>query len=115
MPREAIEAARIDGASNFYIWRTLTMPLLKPSIMIALIFRTMDAFRTFDTIRVLTDGGPGNATEVLSVHLTNMGFKFFYTSKATALSLIMLVIIILMSNIFIKMLQRQGSAGAAAW
>jgi multiple sugar transport system permease protein len=114
-PREAIEAARIDGASNFYIWRTLTMPLLKPSIMIALIIRTMDAFRTFDTVAVLTQGGPGNATEILSVSLANIGFRFYYTSEATALSLIMLVIIVLMSYTFVRMLQRSGSAGAAAW
>jgi multiple sugar transport system permease protein len=114
-PREAIEAARIDGASNFYIWRTLTLPLLKPSIMIALIIRTMDAFRTFDTVAVLTQGGPGNATEILSVSLANIGFRFYYTSQATALSLLMLVIIVLMSYAFVRILRRQGSAGSAAW
>jgi multiple sugar transport system permease protein len=106
-PPEPYEAAMVDGASKWFIFRTITMPLLKQSILIALLMRTMDAFRTFDTIFVLTEGGPGNSTETLNIFLTHLGFKFFYTSKAAAMSLIMLVMIIAMSFAFIKILRRE--------
>lgn len=108
IPSEPYEAANIDGASQWRIFWTITMPLLKPSIMIAVVIRTMDAFRTYDTIAVLTSGGPGNATETLNILLTNVGFKFFYTSKAAALSLIVMVMIIAMSFIFIKLLSKKS-------
>lgn len=107
LPSEPFEAAMVDGASKWHIFRTLTMPLLKQSILIALLIRTMDAFRTFDTIFVLTEGGPGNSTETLNIFLTHLGFKFFYTSKASAMSLIMLVMIIAMSFAFIKILRKE--------
>jgi multiple sugar transport system permease protein len=106
-PPEPYEAAMVDGASKWFIFRTITMPLLKQSILIALLMRTMDAFRTFDTIFVLTEGGPGNSTETLNIFLTHLGFKFFYTSKAAAMALIMLVMIIAMSFAFIKILRRE--------
>ncbi len=107
LPSEPFEAAMVDGASKWHIFRTLTMPLLKQSILIALLIRTMDAFRTFDTIFVLTEGGPGNSTETLNIFLTHLGFKFFHTSEASAMSLIMLVMIIAMSFAFIKILRKE--------
>lgn len=107
LPAEPFEAAMMDGASKGHIFRTVTLPLLKQSIMIALLIRTMDAFRTFDTIFVLTEGGPGNSTETMNIFLTHLGFKFFYTSKASAMSLIMLVMIIAMSLAFIKILRKE--------
>ena len=110
LPSEPFEAAMMDGASKWHIFRTLTMPLLKQSILIALLIRTMDAFRTFDTIFVLTEGGPGNSTETLNIFLTHLGFKFFYTSKASAMALIMLVMIIAMSFAFIKILRKEEPA-----
>ncbi len=107
LPSEPFEAAMVDGASKWHIFRTLTMPLLKQSILIALLIRTMDAFRTFDAIFVLTEGGPGNSTETLNIFLTHLGFKFFHTSKASAMALIMLVMIIAMSFAFIKILRKE--------
>ncbi len=110
MPAEPYEAAMMDGASGWHIFRTVTMPLLKPSILIALLIRTMDAFRTFDTIFVLTEGGPGNSTETLNIFLTHLGFKFFYTSRAAAMALVMLVMIIAMSFAFTKILRSEEVA-----
>jgi multiple sugar transport system permease protein len=110
LPLEPYEAAMMDGASRWFIFRTITLPLLKPSILIALLIRTMDAFRTFDTIFVLTEGGPGNSTETLNIFLTHLGFKFFYTSEAAAMSLVMLVMIIAMSFAFIKILRKEEVA-----
>jgi len=102
IPAQPYEAAEIDGASSWRIFWTITMPLLRPSILIALVIRTMDAFRTFDTIRVMTQGGPGDSTTTLNVWLTKVGFEFFDASKAAALSLMMMLMIIILSFIFIR-------------
>lgn len=106
IPPEPYEAAEIDGASAWRIFWTITMPMLKSSILIALVIRTMDAFRTFDTIAVLTQGGPGNSTETLNIWLANLGFKFFEASKAAALSLVMFVLILALSSIFIRVFSK---------
>lgn len=68
IPEDVLRAARVDGASSFRIFRSITLPLLLPTIVIAALFRTLDAVRVFDAIFVLTDGGPGNATETLSIY-----------------------------------------------
>lgn len=106
IPPEPYEAAEIDGAGAWRVFWTITMPMLKPAILIALVIRTMDAFRTYDQIAVLTAGGPGNATETLNIWLTNLAFRFFDVSKGAALSLIIFVLILIMSTIFIRILSR---------
>ena len=102
IPRQPYEAAEIDGANAWQVFWKITMPLLRPAILIAVIIRTMDAFRTYELIVIMTRGGPGNATTTLNVYLTKMGLEFFDASKASAISLIMMMIIILMSFVFIK-------------
>jgi multiple sugar transport system permease protein len=102
IPRQPYEAAEIDGASAWRVFWTITMPLLRPAILIAVVIRTMDAFRTFELILVMTRGGPGNATTTLNVYLTKTGLEFFDASKAAAISLIMMMIIIVMSFVFIR-------------
>lgn len=113
IPPEPYEAAAIDGASAWRTFWTITLPMLKSSILIALMIRTMDAFRTYDTIAVLTAGGPGNATETLNIWLTNLGFKFFSASKAAALSLIIFVIILVFSSVFIRVFSKAQRIGGA--
>lgn len=111
IPAQPYEAAEIDGASSWRVFWTITMPLLRSSILIALVIRTMDAFRTFDTIRVMTQGGPGNGTTTLNVWLTKVGFEFFDASKAAALSLMMMLMIIVLSFVFIRVFRsRTGNA-----
>jgi multiple sugar transport system permease protein len=68
IPEGVYEAARVDGATRFRIFATITLPLLKPAVLVALLFRSLDAFRVFDAIYVLTEGGPANATETLSIY-----------------------------------------------
>lgn len=102
IPKQPYEAAEIDGAGAWRVFWTITMPLLRPAILIAVMIRTMDAFRTYELIVIMTRGGPGNATETLNVFLTKTGLEFFDASKAAALSLIMMMIIIVMSFVFIR-------------
>src|SRR5439155_1626138 len=68
------EAARIDGASAWRQFRFVTLPLLRPAILVALIFRTLDAFRVFDLIYALTGGGPGSSTEPIALYTFNALF-----------------------------------------
>lgn len=102
IPRQPYEAAEIDGASAWRVFWTITMPLLRPAILIAVIIRTMDAFRTYELIVIMTRGGPGNATTTLNVYLTKTGLEFFDASKAAAISLLMMMVIIIMSFVFIR-------------
>jgi multiple sugar transport system permease protein len=112
IPRQPYEAAEIDGASSWRVFWTITLPLLKPAILIAVIIRTMDAFRTYELIVVMTRGGPGNATTTLNVYLTKTGLEFFDASKAAAISLIMMMIIIVMSLIFIRAMRMRSQSAA---
>jgi len=75
IPRELYQAALVDGADSWYTFRHITLPLLKPVILVALLFRTLDAFRVFDVIYVLTGGGPANATETLSIYAYKVLFQ----------------------------------------
>lgn len=112
IPRQPYEAAEIDGASAWRVFWTVTLPLLKPAILIAVIIRTMDAFRTYELIVVMTRGGPGNATTTLNVYLTKTGLEFFDASKAAAISLIMMMIIIVMSLVFIRAMRMRSQSAA---
>jgi multiple sugar transport system permease protein len=89
IPRDVYQAAQIDGASRWRTFRTITLPLLRPTIAVTLIFRTLDAFRVFDAVYVLTDGGPANTTETLSIYayktLMRMG-DFGYGSTLSVIT-----------------------------
>ncbi len=107
LPGEPFEAAKIDGASVWQTFRFITFPLLKPVILIALLFRTIDAYRIFDIIYVTTYGGPKTSTEPLSLYVYRSGFRHYDMGYAAALSLIMLIIIIAISQGYIKLMAKE--------
>jgi len=107
VPKYLYEAADIDRASWWMKFRYITVPTIKPILAIALLFRTMDAFKLFDLIFILTDGGPGGASETISLHLYRIAFQYFYTGKGSALAYVLLVIIIVLSNIYVRFLTRR--------
>lgn len=74
IPKTLYEAAKVDGASSWSCFRHITLPLLKPFVLLALLYRTMDAYRVFDIIYVMTRGGPADSTESLSIY----GYKLFF-------------------------------------
>jgi multiple sugar transport system permease protein len=106
IPKHLYEAAAIDRASGWFTFSRITLPLVIPLLLIAVIFRTLEAFKTFDLAFIMTGGGPGTATELISIKLYNMAFPQWQTGKSCALAYILLVMIIGISNIYIKYLNK---------
>ena len=92
LPQEALEAARVDGASKWRIFLDIELPLLKPVLVLAALLRGMDLIRVFDQVFILTQGGPGFATETISLYIYRTAFRFFDFGYAAAMSLLLLVI-----------------------
>lgn len=111
VPKELYEAAEVDRASTWFKFRHITLPLIAPLLLVGLLFRTMDAFRMFDLAWGLTQGGPGTATSTISIALYRMAFQNFETGKACAFAYIILILIIGMSNIYIRFLNRLQKRG----
>lgn len=101
-----IEAARIDGANRWRIIRHIIFPSLVPVIVFTVSVRLMDVFRSFDTIYVLTGGGPGTATETITIYTYQLGFQLLQVGKASALGIITLVIVAAIIATFSGILQR---------
>lgn len=107
IPKYLYEAADVDRASNWFKFRWITLPLVSPLLMIAILFRTMDAFKMFDIVYVLTrEGGPGTATETVSMNLYKLAFRSFNTGKSCAMAYILLIVIVALSNIYVKYLNQ---------
>jgi multiple sugar transport system permease protein len=105
IPQEPIEAARIDGASAFQIFRDVTVPLLKPTIVLALLLRAMDLVRIFDQIFILTQGGPGTATETVSLYIYRTAFRFSNFGYAAAMSFALLAATIVFSRTLMRLMR----------
>jgi multiple sugar transport system permease protein len=110
IPDEPYEAAQIDGSSAWQTFRYVTLPLLKPAILIALLLRTMDLLRVFDQIFILTEGGPGSATETISLYIHRTAFRFGDFGYAAAMSFVLLLLTNAVSLLYIRLLQRQEEA-----
>ena len=104
IPKDYHEAATIDGANFFAELRHITLPLLKPMIMLSLIIRTLFAFRLFEPTYILTNGGPDNSTLQLSLYVYRLGFRYFQTARAAALSWVMVIICMAVTLVYMKML-----------
>lgn len=105
VPKYLYEAAEIDRASWWYKFSRITMPMVYPLLLVALIFRTMEAFKIFDVVMGITGRG-ATAPQLLSMYLYNVGFVTWKTSFGSALGYIMLIMIIAITSIFIKYLNR---------
>jgi len=106
IPQHLYEAAAIDRASGWFTFSRITLPLVTPLLLIAVIFRTLEAFKTFDLAFIMTGGGPGTETELIAIKLYNMAFPQWQTGKSCALAYILLVMIIGISNIYVKYLNK---------
>jgi len=99
---EIFEAADIDGASNLNKLRYLTIPLLRPIIIVALLIRGLDALKFFDVIFALTGGAPGNSTETISFFIYKTGYQFFRLGYGAAASFILLIALIIILTYLLK-------------
>ena len=104
------EAARLDGAGAWRRFVGITLPLLKPAILVAVVFRTLDAFRVFDLVYVLTGGGPGTATEVVSLYAFTTLFQDLRFGYGSALSVIVFAITFALALIYIRLLAPAAEA-----
>ena len=113
IPDYLYEAAAIDRASSWFQFRRITLPQVAPLVMIAVLFRTIEAFnKSFDLVMGLTGGGPGDQTEVVAVNLYRQAFQGQWrTGRASALAYIVLIIVIAISNIYIRYLNRMRDEG----
>jgi multiple sugar transport system permease protein len=109
VPHDLFEAATVDGATEWQKFRYVTLPLLKPLIAIVVIFRGVDAFRTFDTVFTLTYGGPGTGSYTLSFYAYLTGFSFLRVGYASAIAWVMVILVIVAVMTLISMLRRRGS------
>ena len=108
IPKNIQEAASIDGASAAFRFFRVTLPLSAPILLISLLLRLIDAFKQFDLFFALTGGGPGSETMTVSFQLAKVAFSYFYTGQASALAVIMLLIITGLSMIFVRYLSALG-------
>jgi ABC-type sugar transport system permease subunit len=109
IPNEVYEAAKIDGANWWQSFRRVTLPLLKPALSVALIFRTLQALLVFDIIFVMTGGGPGTSTEVLAY----LNFKYFIINTdfgvGGAMSIMLIVLALIVSAIYVRAFRAQAA------
>ncbi len=102
LPVEPYEAAVIDGASGWQILRYVTLPLLRPVIVVAVLFRSIDAIKTFDIIYVMTQGGPAFASETLNIYIFQTGFNYFHLGYASSLLIVLFIIVMSVSVLLIR-------------
>lgn len=110
LPGELYEAARIDGASRWQSFRRVTLPLLKGAILVILVVRTVEAFRVFDIIYVLTGGGPANATLVISYVAYQETFRFFDLGRGSAISFIISLFVLGAAVVYLRLLSTRSEA-----
>lgn len=98
------ESAKIDGANAFQRFWRITMPIMKPSILVCLVLRTMEAFKVFDVIYTMTNGGPANGTQVISYYTYQTSFQYSKFGYGAALSYLVSIIIMIIAVIYIRLL-----------
>lgn len=106
VPESVIEAAQIDRASDAVIVWKIMLPLIKGTILVAALLRAMEAFRVFPKIYVMTGGGPGRATEASSILIYKTAFRFFEIGYASAMTIIMLVLLVTAYGFYLKVVRR---------
>lgn len=108
VPKYLYEAAEIDRASKWRTFWTITFPYIKSLLLLAILFRTIETFKLFDIVYIITEGGPGSSTETIAVFLYRNAFQFFKTSQSSALAYIVLFIVIVLTNLYLYAVNRRA-------
>ncbi|MFS8113808.1 sugar ABC transporter permease [Rhizobium jaguaris] len=106
VPREPYESAEIDGANAWQKFRYLTLPMIAPFLMIAVIIRSIDAVKSFDIIYAMTQGGPGTASETINIYLYNTAFSYYDIGYGSAMAVIFFILIVALSFVLLMARQR---------
>jgi multiple sugar transport system permease protein len=109
IPRDLYQAARIDGASDWTIFRRISLPLLKPVLLVVIIFRTLDAFRVFDAIYVLTGGGPANTTETVSIYAYKVLFQTLQFGYGSSIAVAVFLCVGIITIAYVRLLQKEAT------
>lgn len=107
VPKYLYEASEIDRASAWRRFWTITFPYIKSLLLLAVLFRTIETFKLFDIVYIITDGGPGGSTETIAVYIYRTAFQFFKTSQSSALAYIILFIVIVLTNLYLYAVNRR--------
>ena len=105
LPRDPVEAATVDGASKWQVFHSITLPLLAPVMLVAVLIRMIAAMKTYDLIYILTSGGPGSSTETISYRIWKLGFTALDMGKAGAASILLLLAILLMTIVLTRVME----------
>jgi len=106
LPTEPYESARLDGATEWQLFRFITLPLVAPFLVVAAVIRTIDALKTFDTIYVITGGGPGTASETINLYLYLQAFAFYNIGTASAVVVVFFVIVLALALLLLHVREK---------
>lgn len=109
IPDDLNEAARLEGAGPWQIFREITLPLMRPFLNIAVVMNTIYVFNSFPIIWATTQGGPANSTDILVTHLYKIGFRFGKLGEAAALSLMMFAGLLILTLIYVRLAMRDAA------
>ena len=106
--REVVEVARVDGAGPVALFRHIIVPLLTPVILIVLVLRTMEAFKVFDIIWIMTHGGPANSTQTIAIYAYQVAYQGFDFGRGAALGYLIALVIMILAAVYLRLLGRTG-------
>jgi len=106
LPLEPYESAKLDGATEWQVFRHITLPLVAPFMLVAVVIRTIDALKAFDTIYVITSGGPGTASETINLYLYLQAFSFYNIGNASAVVVIFFIIVLALALTLLHVRER---------
>ncbi len=108
VPKHLYEAAEIDRTSWWRRFWTITFPYIRGLLLLAILFRTIEAFKLFDIVFLITEGGPGTSTETIAVYVYRVAFQYFKTSQSAALGYILLFVVIVLTNLYLYFVRRRA-------
>lgn len=111
IPKEPLDAARVDGAGGWYVLRRVTLPLLAPVLVVAILLRSLDAMKVFEYVFATTRGGPGTETETLQYFIYQTGIQFFRLGSASSMAFVVLVVVLTVIVIAFRRMEAARTRG----
>lgn len=111
IPKEPLDAARVDGAGGLYVLRRVTLPLLAPVLVVAILLRSLDAMKVFEYVFATTRGGPGTETETLQYFIYQTGIQFFRLGSASSMAFVVLIVVLAAIVFAFRRMDRAREAG----